>query len=53
MEDTVGEAPSVANLMKLMIEDRKKREEEIAAERESDESVRWTQGYRRWPGKWR
>ena len=33
----MGEAPSVANLMKLMIEDRKKREEEIAAERERRE----------------
>ena len=30
----MGEALSVANLMKLMIEDRKKWEEEIAAERE-------------------
>ena len=33
----MGEAPSVANLMKLMIEDCKKREEEIvAATRASD-----------------
>ena len=36
-KDTVGKAPSVANLMKLIIEDRKKREEEIAAEREQRE----------------
>ena len=34
MEDTVAEAPSVAELLKTMIDDRKKREEEFARERE-------------------
>ena len=34
MEDTVAEAPGVAELLKIMIGDRRKREEEIAQERE-------------------
>ena len=34
MEDTVAEAPGVAELLKIMIDDRRKREEEIAQERE-------------------
>ena len=37
MEDTVAEAPSVADLLKLMIDDRRKHEEEIAQERERRE----------------
>ena len=34
MEDTVAEVPGVAELFKFLIEDRRKREEEIALERE-------------------
>ena len=37
MEDTMAEAPSVAELLKMMIDDRKKREEEFAKERERRE----------------
>ena len=37
MEDTVAEAPSVAELLRMMIDDRKKHEEEFARERERHE----------------
>ena len=37
MSETVGETPSVADLLKLMIEDRQKREEEITQERQRRE----------------
>ena len=36
MEDTVAEAPNVAELLKMMIDDRKKQEEEFARERERE-----------------